>query len=301
MSGSRTSFADWYDQGPHQQFVCERRLGGVELPVSLFDLKQPAGDLSDPAHTDLVIGTAIGSNSFRSVCSWGDGKKVFDGRMGHVYVSPPNAAVAIERDQPHRLLVASLPLHRARVLIERATGRELDDFGRLHEHPFPDPPSSALLRRIWADAGRRRSTTQLYVDGAMTMLLARLVELRDKGFKTKPTRKALDAVALSRITELLRNHLDGNVAVADLATLAGMRDYEFLRAFKTATGLAPYQYVLDLRLTRARDLLRTTTDPLAAVAYTCGFASQSHMTDVFRTKLGVTPGRYRREQRLVRS
>ncbi|MEM7710434.1 MAG: AraC family transcriptional regulator [Pseudomonadota bacterium] len=36
---------------------------------------------------------------------------------------------------------------------------------------------------------------------------------------------------------------------------------------------------------------------LAEIAYACGFASQSHMTDVFREKLGVTPGRYRKEVR----
>ncbi|MEO0764266.1 MAG: helix-turn-helix transcriptional regulator, partial [Pseudomonadota bacterium] len=81
----------------------------------------------------------------------------------------------------------------------------------------------------------------------------------------------------------------------DLAGIAAMPVSTFSRLFKRTTGETPYQYVLRRRIARAAVLIRSDGRSLAQIAYDCGFASQSHMTDVFRAKLGVTPGRMRRD------
>ncbi|MEM7641848.1 MAG: helix-turn-helix transcriptional regulator, partial [Pseudomonadota bacterium] len=62
-----------------------------------------------------------------------------------------------------------------------------------------------------------------------------------------------------------------------------------------ATGLSPHQFLLRRRIARAKDMLRTSVMPLAEIAVATGFSSQSHMTDVFRQKVGTTPGKYRAE------
>jgi AraC family transcriptional regulator len=49
------------------------------------------------------------------------------------------------------------------------------------------------------------------------------------------------------------------------------------------------------RLERAKTLLRRTREPLAAIAQEAGFADQSHLTQMFRREIGVTPGRFRAE------
>jgi AraC family transcriptional regulator len=64
--------------------------------------------------------------------------------------------------------------------------------------------------------------------------------------------------------------------------------------FRAATGLTPHQYVLEMRLSTAQQLLRQSKISLVDVALKCGFSSQTHMNDVFRTQLGVTPQEYRR-------
>jgi AraC family transcriptional regulator len=51
--------------------------------------------------------------------------------------------------------------------------------------------------------------------------------------------------------------------------------------------------VLARRLNRARELLRTTSQPLGEIALACGFYSGSHFTNRFRQSLGGTPGEYR--------
>jgi len=64
--------------------------------------------------------------------------------------------------------------------------------------------------------------------------------------------------------------------------------------FREATGVTPHQYVLDVRLRHAQEWLRKKNSALIDIAAHCGFSSQSHMTSVFRKRLGVTPGEFRR-------
>jgi AraC family transcriptional regulator len=83
----------------------------------------------------------------------------------------------------------------------------------------------------------------------------------------------------------------------DLQTLAEETGYSrshFLRMFRAATGYAPHQYVLRVRLKRAQELMRLGSTSLIDVAAHCGFSSHAHMSRIFRQLLGLTPSEYRR-------
>ena len=64
-------------------------------------------------------------------------------------------------------------------------------------------------------------------------------------------------------------------------------------SFSRINGQSPYQYVLNVRLERARHLLQVADMSIAEVALATGFSSQSHFTSVCRRLLGKTPGMLR--------
>ena len=99
---------------------------------------------------------------------------------------------------------------------------------------------------------------------------------------------------LRRIRDRIEAELDTQLSLASLAKESGYSREHFLRMFRTATGLTPHQYVLERRLSAAQRLLRQSRMLLVDIALQCGFASQTHMSDVFRKRLGVTPLEYRR-------
>ena len=99
---------------------------------------------------------------------------------------------------------------------------------------------------------------------------------------------------LRRIRDRIEAELDTELSLASLARESGYSRAHFLRMFRTATGLTPHQYVLERRLSTAQQLLRQSKMLLADIALKCGFSSQTHMNDVFRKRLGVTPLEYRR-------
>jgi AraC family transcriptional regulator len=67
-----------------------------------------------------------------------------------------------------------------------------------------------------------------------------------------------------------------------------------VRMFRAATGYSPHRYILELRVERAKRLIREQHTSLIEISATCGFASQAHMSTVFRQQLGITPSEYRR-------
>ncbi|MGH8000244.1 MAG: helix-turn-helix domain-containing protein, partial [Brasilonema sp.] len=68
--------------------------------------------------------------------------------------------------------------------------------------------------------------------------------------------------------------------------------YYFCQLFKQSLGITPYQYVLQLRVERAKQLLKNQKITICDVALACGFANQSHFTKHFRKLTGMTPKAY---------
>jgi AraC family transcriptional regulator len=112
----------------------------------------------------------------------------------------------------------------------------------------------------------------------------------------KSSTKPLQPRVLRRIRDRIEAELDTQISLTSLAKESGYSRAHFLRMFRAATGLTPHRYVLEMRLSTAQQLLRQAKIPLADVALKCGFSSQTHMTDVFRKQLGVTPQEYRRSR-----
>jgi len=102
-------------------------------------------------------------------------------------------------------------------------------------------------------------------------------------------------VALRRVRDYLEARPSRAVTLAELAALAELGEFRLVRSFRRAFGLPPYAYHLQVRINRARGLLRSGV-PVAEVAHRTGFADQAHLTRHFRKLVGITPGLYRAAQ-----
>jgi AraC family transcriptional regulator len=80
----------------------------------------------------------------------------------------------------------------------------------------------------------------------------------------------------------------------ELAREAGLSTSHFVRSFRQSTGKTPYQFLLQRRVDRARDLMRDPHFSLTEVALASGFADQHHLATVFRRMTRMTPSKYRR-------
>jgi AraC family transcriptional regulator len=102
----------------------------------------------------------------------------------------------------------------------------------------------------------------------------------------------------ARIAEVVR-HLESSTVqsarLEDLARMAGLSRYHFLRAFKSVTGVTPHQWVLRTRLRDAAHRLATTRSAVTEIALDAGFPDLSNFIRSFGAEYGVSPRKYRAE------
>ena len=90
-------------------------------------------------------------------------------------------------------------------------------------------------------------------------------------------------------------NLAQDLSILDLAGLTSMSESHFSRSFKQLVGIAPYQYLMQQRVERAKQLLKQQAISISDIALDCGFANQTHLTKVFRQMTGVTPKAYQKQ------
>ena len=99
------------------------------------------------------------------------------------------------------------------------------------------------------------------------------------------------------VRDYIHEHLREGIALDDLAATVALSRYHFARRFRQSVGTTPHEFVVQQRIEQAKTLLQRTDRSLTDIACGCGFADQSHMTREFKKRVGVTPGRYRSEDR----
>ena len=113
---------------------------------------------------------------------------------------------------------------------------------------------------------------------------------------TDPSAKGrLDQRRLFRVLDYIDRHLEGDLTLDSVASVACLSRFHFARAFRQAVGQSPHRYVIARRLERAKVLLIEGEAPLVEIALALRFSSQANFTRAFRQAAGMAPGQYRRE------
>jgi AraC-like DNA-binding protein len=112
--------------------------------------------------------------------------------------------------------------------------------------------------------------------------------------RASPARSRL-VRAVAEAEQHLAAHLAEPVNIEELARRLGVAYSHFRRAFKLHTGFAPWQYMLQQRLDRARRLLASSDNTLEDIAGRLGFSSAFHLSAAFKQAFGMAPDKWRRQ------
>jgi AraC family transcriptional regulator len=96
---------------------------------------------------------------------------------------------------------------------------------------------------------------------------------------------------LVRAIEYIQDQLNADLTVSGIAQTVGMSPHHFTRLFKKSTGQSPYEYVIEARVRKAKELLTTGEFTISEAAYHVGFVDQSHLTRHFKRVFGLPPSR----------
>jgi AraC family transcriptional regulator len=137
---------------------------------------------------------------------------------------------------------------------------------------------------------------QLFLDHFVLMLCSHVVHTYSAS-RTVPKvyQGGLAPWQTRRTTELLHEHLDGELRLSTLASACGLSVSHFARSFKVSFGTPVHRYLISQRLETAKDLLLHSNKSLSDIALQVGFSDQAAFSRTFSALVGITPGRWRRE------
>ena len=134
--------------------------------------------------------------------------------------------------------------------------------------------------------------TRLYAESMATALWVHLL----KKYSTRPLQASPIRSAkrhLQPAIDYMQAHLNQDLKLAELAAVVNMSQFYFGRVFKQHMGITPYQYLIQQRVERSKQLLAFSHLSIAEIAYHVGFSKQSNFAAHFRKATGVTPTVYR--------
>lgn len=158
---------------------------------------------------------------------------------------------------------------------------------------FEDEALRYALETLDRAVRRDDEVLDLYAESVAQFLAGRLLDLVGDGEPDIPA----EAMAESRFAEavaFLRANLGRKISIDDVAIVAGLSRFHFIKAFRKAMGQSPYQFLLRLRLEEAKRLLTTTRLSVEEIALMVGFSSSAQFVRMFKAVVGTTPGAYRR-------
>lgn len=155
------------------------------------------------------------------------------------------------------------------------------------------------------------SETLEYLRG-MTAMLEKVLEARQKGclfaaaacmmqimscishsFSQPSAPAQLDLFRLSETMSYIERHWQEEISLRELANKASMSPSTFYRMFMKTVGKSPVNYLIDLRLNKAAEMLVHSTVQVSAIASLTGFPDSNYFSRLFKRHSGITPRQYR--------
>lgn len=250
-----------------------------EDSLELFSGQNVTYDYPDHIHEDYCVVLIL------------KGKEITSYR-GQDHTSGPGSLLLFDIDETHssRSIKTDYRIFKIRPETVNFIGREV-----LVDHASFSFPTLQI-----ADAGLFRELLRLHImpgevsslefeSGFLSALATLITRHGNQANVREPARR--EARYANRVRDYLREHYDRDVSLADLTAHTNLSPFYLLRIFQREVGLTPHQYQTQVRIARARKLIRKGC-PISQAALETGFYDQSHFTRTFKRIVGTSPGRY---------
>jgi AraC-like DNA-binding protein len=131
------------------------------------------------------------------------------------------------------------------------------------------PGNAALLESLCTLIGHRLIRSILRIEKPSEILSARL--------------------EIVKTIEFMHQHFSEKITEATLSKLVHMSDSHFIRLFKNETDITPMEYLMRMRIDKAKKLLQNSARHITEIAFECGFNSLSYFSLCFTKHIGISP------------
>uniref|UniRef100_UPI0025BF14A1 helix-turn-helix domain-containing protein n=1 Tax=Bacteroides sp. TaxID=29523 RepID=UPI0025BF14A1 len=111
-----------------------------------------------------------------------------------------------------------------------------------------------------------------------------------------PEMSSVDRKFMDKLMELMEKNMDnGELVVDDFVCELAVSRSVFFKKLKTLTGLAPIEFIKEMRIKRAAQLIETGEFNMTQISYMVGINDPRYFSKCFKSKLGITPTEYKEQ------
>ena len=162
------------------------------------------------------------------------------------------------------------------------------------------PFSAAYLKaRIFNLLEQRKKLQALYCASLLTTSSEQPATTVQPERESVPVLSSNDRKFMDKVLETIEKNLDnGDLTVEDIASEVNMSRSVFFKKLKTLTGLSPIEFLRQIRMKRAAQLIETEEYNMAQIAYMVGINDSHYFSKCFKQQYGITPTEYKESRKL---
>ncbi len=149
--------------------------------------------------------------------------------------------------------------------------------------------------RLYMEEARNKQIGYEFILETLEMQIVLMI-LREtiSNISSKKTVKNAGKNNINRAIDFMKDNYNKKYSFEEIAEVANMSPYHFIRVFKKATGKRPHEFFTDIKVKKAAELLKNTSYSVTEICFLCGFNNHSYFSKIFKKFKGLTPSEYRK-------
>lgn len=266
--------------------------GWENILVSQF--QHPPGEATCHFSDEHTICLSLASRPVRSLHIKGGKTQTGLYGKGDISITPAKVPLFARWQDEDHFLEIRIASHFVQSVARETLAKNPDQLELFSEFRMRDPQLESIALLLRTELQQEHAGSKLYIESLSNVLAVHLLRQHATAKLHVPIYEGgLSQRQLLQVLDYINDHLAQEIKLADLAALLDMSQFHFCHLFKQAIATTPYQYLLQQRIERAKQLLRRTDRSIMEIAFECGFNSHSHLSKQFRQLTGMTPTAYR--------
>lgn len=261
-----------------------QKLNSKLLSISMAKYQGDWKSIPHTHHFSEIFYVIQGSGTFLL-----DGK-VYPIKAGDMVIVPPNVE---HTEQSFHLA----PLEYMVLGIDGITLLSMEDSdSRIMDNYSHKKEIQPILSLMLQESQQEQSGYDFVCQHLLDILLIQIMR------QQKLVPASISSAKMTKECGQVKRYLDSNysdcISLDMLASMTHMNKYYLVHAFTKYAGLSPINYLIKRRIESGKNLLATTNHSISQISFSVGFSSQSYFAQIFKKEVGMTPGEYRKSQRL---
>ena len=224
---------------------------------------------------------------------------------GRVFTANSGSLLVFSRLEEHSVRVLSSEYRRYTLLVSPEISRGTENYAlssvlinrsQGFQHIVDCAESSERIKNLFADIFceyiERRPMFERVTDSELMILLAEIYRIAPQSFIVGENK---NSEMVRRIQNRFERNCAEDVSVASLALEFHVSPSHLSHVFKRITGYSPIDYLISCRLSAAKNLLAESEKSIKEIVDACGFSDESNFSRTFKSKTGVTPSEFRKQ------